>query len=104
MHPSTARLFGRMAMALQQLGDISGALEFIRRCIVIRERTLGIDHHDTLTAYSNVALWELSKGEGKLAARCLRHVINLREIMFGESHPDECESDVKHAFRLGNSF
>lgn len=48
IHPLTSRLYGNLAMIHYQNEDLDLAREFGKRAAIICERTLGVDHYETL--------------------------------------------------------
>lgn len=63
------------------------ALRMIRQSIVISERTLGLDAHETVQYYSDLGLLEHSSGNHDAALRYTMHALNLWTCVARPYHP-----------------
>jgi protein TIF31 len=73
---------------LFNLEDKASALELAHKAVIVSERTLGVDHSDTVLAYLNLALFEHATGNTKAALVYVRHALELWKIIYGGDHPD----------------
>ncbi len=64
------------------------AVELARKAVIVSERTLGIDHAETVLSYLNLSLMEHSTGNSTVALRYVRHALELWKIVYGRKHPD----------------
>ena len=67
---------------------LENALRYQRGAVTIAERTLGLDHPDTMVQYMKLAAVERSAGNTDAALRCLERVLTLWSLLYGEDHPD----------------
>ena len=88
LHPEVARVYHTLSNLLFNLDDKAAALELAHKAVIVSERTLGIDHTDTVLAYLNLALFEHATGNGKTALVYVRHALELWKIVYGVDHPD----------------
>jgi tetratricopeptide (TPR) repeat protein len=91
-HPDTLTAMNDLALTLDALEDLPGALRLYERTLEIRERVLGREHADTLTSMNNLAgtLRDLSDLAG---ARDLNErTLEIRERVLGAEHPDTLTS------------
>lgn len=65
------------------------ALRFQRQGVIVAERTLGLDHPDTLSYYQNLAMLEHLGEDLEQALKMFRHVLELWDVVYGEDHPDQ---------------
>lgn len=65
------------------------ALRFQRQGVIVAERTLGLDHPDTLSYYQNLAMLEHLGEDVDMALKMFRHVLELWDVVYGEDHPDQ---------------
>ena len=63
------------------------AVQMVRQSIIITERTLGLDGHDTIQAYTDLGLLEQQVGNTLVGLRLTRHALNLWAATYGPSHP-----------------
>jgi protein TIF31 len=73
---------------LFNLDDKASALELAHKAVIVSERTLGVDHADTVLAYLNLGLFEHASGNTKAALVYVRHALELWKIIYGADHPD----------------
>jgi tetratricopeptide (TPR) repeat protein len=69
-------------------GEYGKALEWYRRALDGREKTLGKDHPDTLETVHNMASVFDGKGEYGKALEWYRRALDGREKTLGKDHPD----------------
>ncbi|KAI3625035.1 hypothetical protein CBS9595_000396 [Malassezia furfur] len=67
---------------------IDNALRFQRQAVTISERTLGLDHPDTMMQYMNLAVIERTAGNLDAALRYQHRVLALWQLLYGDNHPD----------------
>ncbi|WFC99463.1 Intracellular distribution of mitochondria [Malassezia yamatoensis] len=67
---------------------IDNALRFQRQAVTISERTLGMDHPDTMMQYMNLAVIERTAGNLDNALRYQHRVLTLWQVVYGDDHPD----------------
>lgn len=88
LHPEVARVYHQLAMLYYQLDEKNAAIELAHKAVIISERTLGIDSNETILSYLNLALFEHSNRNTKVALSCVRHALELWKIIYGPNHPD----------------
>ncbi|RAR15976.1 eukaryotic translation initiation factor 3 subunit clu1 [Stemphylium lycopersici] len=88
LHPEVAKAYHTLSNLLFNLEDKVSALELAHKAVIVSERTLGVDHADTLLAYLNLGLFEHASGNTKAALIYLRHALELWKIIYGPDHPD----------------
>ncbi|KAL6062933.1 Clustered mitochondria protein [Balamuthia mandrillaris] len=91
MHPEVAICYGNLAIVLYHANDIEHALAHQKKMVIINERVLGLDHHDTTHSYANLALFlrDLKKEpflQGAL--RCIKRAHYLGSLVCAPHHPD----------------
>lgn len=67
---------------------LDNALRFQRQAVTISERTLGLDHPDTMMQYMNLAVIERSSGNFDHALRYQHRILTLWQLLYGDDHPD----------------
>ena len=67
---------------------LENALRFQRQAVTVSERTLGLDHPDTMVQYINLAVLERSAGHTDEALRYQERVMELWQLLYGRDHPD----------------
>jgi protein TIF31 len=88
LHPEVARVYHTLSNLLFNLDDKAAALELAHKAVIVSERTLGVDHTETVLAYLNLALFEHATGNGRTALSYVRHALELWKIVYGPGHPD----------------
>lgn len=88
LHPEVAKLYHQLSMLYYQTDEKEAAVELARKSVIVTERTLGVDSHDTILAYLNLSLFEHASGNTKTALAYIRHAMDLWKIIYGASHPD----------------
>ncbi|KAE8849954.1 hypothetical protein PTNB73_01041 [Pyrenophora teres f. teres] len=96
LHPEVAKAYHTLSNLLFNLDDKVSALELAHKAVIVSERTLGVDHADTVLAYLNVGLFEHASGNTKAALTYLRHALELWKIIYGPGHPD-CVTTISNA-------
>lgn len=69
--------------------ELAEAIRLQRQAVIIAERTLGLDHHETISFYQNLAMLESLSEDAELSLKIFRHVLALGTIVFGEGHPEQ---------------
>ena len=94
------RLLDRAATYLWIRGEPQAALAPYQRAYEVRRQRFGVDHPDTLTSASNLALnlWYL--GESQQARALDEDTLTRRRRILGEDHPDTLTSASQLAMNL----
>ncbi|OLL26155.1 Clustered mitochondria [Neolecta irregularis DAH-3] len=88
IHPDVARCFSQIAAVYNALDEKEAACELGRKALIISERTLGVDHNETIQLYISLAMYENSAGRTANALALLRHVYGYWRIIYGDDHPE----------------
>jgi protein TIF31 len=88
LHPEVARAYHTLSNLLFNLEDKNAAVELAHKAVIVSERTLGVDHADTVLNYLNLGLFEHANGNSKAALMYVRHALELWKIIYGPDHPD----------------
>ena len=88
LHPEVAKMYHQLSMIYYQTDEKEAAVELARKAVIVTERTLGVDSHDTVLAYLNLSLFEHHLGNTRQALRCVFHALEIWKIIFGPNHPD----------------
>jgi protein TIF31 len=88
LHPEVAKMYHSLSTIYYQTDEKEAAVELARKAVIVTERTLGVDSHDTILAYLNLSLFEHHVGNTKQALKYVRHALDVWKIIFGPSHPD----------------
>ena len=88
LHPEVARAYYQLSTIFYSLEDKAIAVELARKAVVVSERTLGVDSHETLLAYLNLGLFEHAAGNSMLALAYVRHALDMWKVIYGSNHPD----------------
>ena len=88
LHPEVARVYHQLATLYFQLDEKLAAIELAHKAVIISERTLGIDSSETILSYLNLALFEHGNRNTETALACVRHALDLWNIIYGHKHPD----------------
>lgn len=88
LHPEVARAYYQLSTLFYGLEDKAIAVELARKAVIVSERTLGIDSHETLLAYLNLGLFEHAVGNSVLALTYVRHALDIWKLVYGPNHPD----------------
>jgi protein TIF31 len=75
---------------------LESAARMNRQSVIIAERTLGLDHPDTIQQYADLGILEHAIGNVELGLRLTKHALDLWEITFGPNYPDS----LRHVVRL----
>lgn len=67
---------------------LDNALRFQRQAVTVSERTLGLDHPDTMVQYINLAVLERAAGHIDKALQYQERVMQLWQLLYGRDHPD----------------
>ncbi|OAV92189.1 hypothetical protein, variant [Puccinia triticina 1-1 BBBD Race 1] len=75
----------------------------LRQSVIVAERTLGLDHPETIQQYSDLSVMEYHLGNTETAMRYTKHALELWHLVYGPGcHPDASAS-VTHAGVLAQS-
>ncbi|KAF2797972.1 hypothetical protein K505DRAFT_268517 [Melanomma pulvis-pyrius CBS 109.77] len=88
LHPEVARVYHTLSNLLFNLEDKAAAVELAHKAVIVSERTLGVDHAETLLNYLNLGLFEHATGNTNAALAYIRHALELWKILYGHDHPD----------------
>lgn len=67
---------------------IENALRFQRQAVTVSERTLGLDHPDTMVQYINLSVLERSANNYDVALLYQERIMELWQLLYGRDHPD----------------
>lgn len=70
------------------LDEKSAAVELAHKAVIVSERTLGVDHAETVLNYLNLGLFEHAAGNTKAALAYVLHALELWKVIYGPQHPD----------------
>ncbi|KAF2403696.1 hypothetical protein EJ06DRAFT_504931 [Trichodelitschia bisporula] len=88
LHPEVARIYLQLSSLYYGMDEKNAAVELARKAVIVAERTLGIDSHETILSYLNLGLFEHANGNSSLALPYVLHALELWKIVYGPSHPD----------------
>lgn len=88
IHPEVARAYSTLSMLYYQLEEKDAAVELARKAIIVAERTIGIDSHETLLDFLNLSLFLHQLGDSAKALTYAKHSLELWKIIYGPGHPD----------------
>ncbi|SNX87269.1 probable Clustered mitochondria protein homolog [Melanopsichium pennsylvanicum] len=83
--------------------SMANAVRYQRQAVTVSERTLGLDHPETLNQYMNLAVLERSAGNTRESLLCQRRVLELWSLLHGEQHPDCINALSNVALTLQNA-
>lgn len=83
--------------------SMSNAVRYQRQAVTVSERTLGLDHPETLNQYMNLAVLERSAGNTRESLLCQRRVLELWGLLYGKEHPDCMNALSNVALTLQNA-
>jgi protein TIF31 len=67
----------------------------LRQSVIVAERTLGLDHPETIQQYSDLSVMEYHLGNSDTAMRYTKHALELWHVVYGPGcHPDASASVV----------
>lgn len=87
VNPETARLYSLVATVYAELGFDYQAALLARKAIILTERTLGFDSHETITAYMNSAYYEALTMDLTNALKLYSQAFTLTKFVYGKDHP-----------------
>ncbi|MCO5600307.1 hypothetical protein L7F22_054417 [Adiantum nelumboides] len=83
--------------------SVANALRYQRQAVTVSERSLGLDHPETLAQWVNLAVLERLEGNVDASLRCQQRVLDLWSIIYGADHP-ECVNALNNiALTLQNA-
>ncbi|KAL7792476.1 P-loop containing nucleoside triphosphate hydrolase protein [Trichoderma ceciliae] len=88
----TARLFSRVSRFLYDRGRWREKQLVDERALELRQKVLGTEHPDTITAMESLASTYYSQGWYSKAEPLKVQVLNLRKEVLGDKHPDTIEA------------
>jgi hypothetical protein len=93
----------RIANYLGSSGSYAAARDLLRRVLDARERALGLDHPDTLTAWHDLASWTGAAGDPAAARDQYAALLPVRERVSGPEHPDTLTTRANLAYWTGEA-
>lgn len=91
------------ASELSEQISVANALRYQRQAVTLSERTLGLDHPETLAQYVNLAVLERLEGNVEASLRCQQRVLELLELIHGDDHPEVINALNNIALTLQNA-
>ncbi|WAR03982.1 CLU-like protein [Mya arenaria] len=88
MHPEIAACLRLLARLNYIMGDYGEAMSYQQRAVLMSERVLGIDHPNTITEYSHLALYCFANNQVSSALRLMYRTRYLALLCHGENHPE----------------
>ena len=79
-------------------GDAAGARDQFAALLPVRERVLGAEHPDTLTARANLASWTGEAGDAAGARDQFAALLPVDERVLGAEHPNTLAARANLAF------
>ncbi|PWN49339.1 hypothetical protein IE53DRAFT_150850 [Violaceomyces palustris] len=89
--------------AINEHLTLANAVRYQRQAVTVSERTLGLDHPETLNQYMNLAVLERSEGNTEASLLCQQRVLELWDIIYGKDHPDVVNALSNVALTLQNA-
>ena len=90
----------KSAIALENRENLYEREEALKNLLAKRERALGIEHPDTVSAMSNLAVVLRLQGKLKDAEYIMQRVVHLRGRLFGDNHPSTLSAESSLAIVL----
>ncbi|XP_041348382.1 clustered mitochondria protein homolog isoform X2 [Gigantopelta aegis] len=88
MHPEISACLRLLARLNYIMGDYGEALSYQQRAVLMSERVLGIDHPNTITEYTHLALYCFANNQVSSSLRLMYRARYLAILCHGENHPD----------------
>ncbi|KAJ8609086.1 hypothetical protein MRB53_039285 [Persea americana] len=88
LHPEVARGYYQLSTLFYNLDDKAVCVELAKKAVIVAERTLGVDSHETVLSYLNLGLFEHAAGNTHQALVYIRHALDLWKVVYGSHHPD----------------
>lgn len=88
LHPEVARVYHQLATLYFQLDEKAAAIELAHKAVILSERTLGVDSAETILCYLSLAHFEHGNRNTSAAVSCVKHALELWNIVYGPNHPD----------------
>ncbi|KAI4453702.1 tetratricopeptide repeat protein [Holotrichia oblita] len=85
---SIAKLYNDMGNGFFYIGSFQQSLIWHQKALKIREKALGMEHPDTATNYSNMAVVYKAQGDYGKALALYEKALLIREKALGMEHPD----------------
>ena len=87
-HPDVGQTLNNLANLYRAQGRYSEAERFLKRALVIREKSLGPNHADVGQTLNNLALVYRDQGKYGEAEGLFKRALAIREKALGANHPD----------------
>lgn len=83
--------------------SVANALRYQRQAVTVSERTLGLDHAETIAQYVNLAVLERLEGNVDASLRCQQRLLQLLELVHGNDHAEVINALNNVALTLQNA-
>lgn len=88
MHPEIAQCLRMLARLSYLMGEHVDALSYQQKAVLMSERVNGIDHPNTITEYTHLALYCFANSQVSTALKLLYRARYLALLVCGENHPE----------------
>ncbi|KAH3889427.1 hypothetical protein DPMN_013481, partial [Dreissena polymorpha] len=88
MHPEIAACLRLLARLNYIMGDYGEAMSYQQRAVLMSERVLGVDHPNTITEYTHLAMYCFANNQVSSALRLMYRARFLALVCHGENHPE----------------
>ena len=89
---ANANTLDNIAELYQKTGDYPNALSIHKKTLVLREKILGLKHHDTATSYHNIGFVYNKQGNYDKALEYYNKALGIKKKILGLEHPDMATS------------
>lgn len=94
MHPTIAQCLRMVARLNYIMGDQYEAMAYQQKAALMSEKVNGIEHPQTITEYTHLALYCFANGQVTTALKLLYRARYLLLLVCGENHPEMAVLDV----------
>jgi protein TIF31 len=88
LHPEICMCLRLLSRLNYILGDYAEALSTQHKAVMMCERLFGVDHSQTITEYSHLALYSFANGQINSSLKLLYRARYLLLVNYGEDHPE----------------
>jgi tetratricopeptide (TPR) repeat protein/transcriptional regulator with XRE-family HTH domain len=88
MHPATLECLNNLGVIYRMQGKYVQAEPLFQKALTIREKTLGLKHHDTAISLNTLASLYRDQGKYQEAESLFRRALEIDEQVLGLKHPD----------------
>ena len=92
LYEDDADLCNGLGKIFSHFANYDKALEFHKKCLDIRQKTLGADHPDVASSHNNIGVVWMDKGEHDRALKYYMLGLDIRLKTLGTVHPDVASS------------